>query len=92
MKYIFFVTSILGALRDYSKFKVFNIYKFMRSPIITQIIYCLLQYNKINYNNKLISIILERWLFLILKTIQSIYNDDYNNKKEKYKIKYKIKY
>jgi len=89
MIYIFFITSILGALRDYSKYKTFSIYKFIRSPIITQIIYCSIPYN--NYN-KLLSIIFERWLFLILKTIQSIYNNDYYEKKEKYKIKYNIKY
>lgn len=85
---IFFITSILGFLRDYSKYKQFNFYKFIRSPLLTFIIYYIF-YNNINIIHVLI---LERWIMLIYKTIISINNNDYQTKKEKYKIKYNIKY
>ena len=90
--YIFFITSIHGASRDYSKFKKLNFCKFIRSPIITYIFYLLL--NKLIITNKinkiLLAIILERWYFLIVKTIISIKNNDYEKKKNKYKLKYDL--
>tara|TARA_B110000208_G_C11629130_1_gene380172 strand:- start:629 stop:910 length:282 start_codon:yes stop_codon:yes gene_type:complete len=88
--YLFFITSILGALRDYSKTKKLCFYKFIRSPIIIYIFYLII--NKLIINNKinkiLLAIIFERWFFLILKTIISFKNNDYINKKKKYSIKY----
>ena len=42
-------------------------------------------------NSVLKAIILERWVFLLLKTLISVYNNDYY-KKEKYKKKYNMIY
>ena len=62
--YIYFVTAVLGFIRDYSKTKNVNIIKFMRSPLIILIIQEILKLYDIN-NSILYSLILERWFFLI---------------------------
>ena len=92
MIYIFFITSILGLLRDYSKTKQIILCKFIRSPIITYIIYKLLNIIYINNHNYNIckAIIFERWIMLIYKTILSFIKNDYEIKKSKYKLKYEF--
>lgn len=96
MKYVIFfsfITAILGALRNYSKYKVFNTFLFIRTPIISTTIYFI--FNHFLHNvivSSLFSVITERWFFLLLKTITSIVNNDYYKKKEKYKIKYDMIY
>ena len=89
--YIYFITAILGCMRDYSKTKNISILKFLRTPIIIFLIDFILKIFNIN-NSILKAIIFERWLFLILKMFLSYYNNDYYNKKEKYKKKYKMIY
>lgn len=88
---IFFITPILGAIRNYSKYKQFKLTLFIRTPITYFLIYNLL---KIYYQKNIIlyTLILERWYFLIYKTLISIFNDDYNIKKNKYIKKYNLKY
>jgi len=88
---IFFITPILGAIRNYSKYKQFKLTLFIRTPITYFLIYNLL---KIYYQKNMIlyTLILERWYFLIYKTLISIFNDDYNIKKNKYIKKYNLKY
>tara|TARA_Y100000768_G_scaffold277219_1_gene212645 strand:+ start:4306 stop:4578 length:273 start_codon:yes stop_codon:yes gene_type:complete len=89
--YIYFITAILGCIRDYSKTKYISILKFIRTPLIIFLINYILKNYNVN-NSVLKAIILERWVFLLLKTLISVYNNDYYNKKEKYKIKYNIIY
>lgn len=88
---IFFITPILGAIRNYSKYKQFKLTLFIRTPITYFLIYNLL---KIYYQKNMIlyTLILERWYFLIYKTLISVFNDDYNIKKNKYIKKYNLKY
>ena len=89
--YLIFITSILGFIRDYSKYKLFSFNKFIRTPLIILIINFVL--NILGYNESLLlSLIFERWFFLILKSIISYFNNDYLKKKNKYIMKYKIKY
>ena len=86
----FFITSVLGAIRNFVKYKKFNIYLFIRSPLISLIIYKLLPSN---LEHKLISsLILERWALLLFKSIISLKQNDYHIKKEKYIKKYNLKY
>ena len=83
----FFITTVLGFIRDYSKHKRFSLTKFMRTPIICYFIHHFLQY----YYGKtgvVYSIIYERWLMLGLKTMKSIYYNDYYRKRSKYLLKY----
>jgi len=88
---IFFVTSLLGLIRDYTKYKNICYFKFIRSPLITCLIYNILNILKIN-NSILLSIIFERWFFLVYKSLLSFYNNDYIKKKYKYKYKYNLNY
>lgn len=89
----FLIVPILGALRDYTKYKKFIFTKFIRTPIITFFFYVM---NRYFIKNPIIAISLsinmERWFFLLIKTIVSCYNDDYNKKREKYIKKYNLKY
>ena len=92
MYLLFFITSILGLLRNYVKYKKLNIYLFIRSPLLTLFIfYIISKFYSFNYSI-LLSLILERWIMLILKSIISLYRNDYIRKKDKYKQKYNIKY
>lgn len=87
---MFFITATLGTVRNYIKYKKFNIWLFIRSPILTFLIYRLLPDK---YNNKIfMALIFERWLLLGYKSINSYYNDDYNKKKLKYIKKYNLEY
>ena len=88
---IFFITSILGLIRDFIKYKNISFKKFIRTPILTIIFYYILSFTNIS-NPIFLAIILERWFFLILKSFISCFNNDYLNKKEKYKIKYNLIY
>ena len=89
--HLIFITSILGFIRDYSKYKLFSFNKFIRTPLIILIIYFIL--NILGFKESLLlSLIFERWFFLIIKAIISYSNNDYLKKKRKYIIKYNIKY
>lgn len=89
----FLITPMLGAFRNYSKFKNINMLLFFRSPIICCILYSI--YAKYCANVQLCisaSCISERWVMLLYKTGVSVYNNDYETKKEKYRVKYGILY
>jgi hypothetical protein len=84
---IYFITPILGSLKNYVKYKQFNILNFLRTPVVYFLFQLILQtrdYWKI--------LILERWFFFIFKIIRSLLRNDYQQKKDKYKLKYNMKY
>ena len=83
---LFFITPILGALKNIVKYKKFNFLLFIRSPMLTYLIYLICKYNI------LLSFILERWFMFIYKIFRAYVTDNYNTKKEKYKLKYNITY
>ena len=84
--YIFY-TALLGSLKNYVKYKQFNIFLFLRTPLCIFFIQLLLKTNNIWK-----VLIYERWLMFIFKIVRSLYRDDYHNKREKYKIKYNMQY
>lgn len=98
MLILYSLTPILGALRNYVKYKKFNIKIFIRTPVTYYFIHIfLINFNKLNYvfkNNNIIlyTLIYERWFFLIYKTILSYINNDYYLKREKYIKKYGLQY
>jgi hypothetical protein len=84
---IYMTTPFLGLMRNYIKYKKFNIFLFIRTPIIYLFINLLFQ------NNNIWQILIyERWFFLIYKSLLSIYNNDYIKKKNKYIKKYDLIY
>ena len=85
--YLYLITPFLGSLKNYVKYKRFNILVFLR----TLYIYFILKLS-IQTNNIWIILMLERWFFFVFKIIKSIINNDYNNKKQKYIEKYKLIY
>ena len=88
---LYTLTPLLGALRNYVKYKQFKTMIFIKTPITYFIIHKLLEIIKCN-NIILYTLILERWYFLLYKTFLSIFNDDHNIKKQKYIKKYNLKY
>lgn len=84
---LYFITPLLGSLRNYVKYKKLNFLLFIRTPIT----YFFLS-NLFRCNNVWQTLIYERWFFFIYKTWISIYNDDYNTKRDKYIKKYGLKY
>ena len=92
MKYFFLVTSILGLIRNYIKYKELKLLLFLRTPILCEFIFYFVKFKTEYKYAILISIIFERWLMLIIKSFLSYIKDDYNIKKEKYKNKYNLKY
>jgi hypothetical protein len=85
--YLYLITPILGSLKNYVKYKRFNILVFLRTLYIYSILKLAIQ-----TDNKWIILMLERWFFFLFKIIRSIINDDYNNKKQKYIEKYRLIY
>ena len=91
--YLFFlITPSLGLLRNYIKYKNLSLTLFIRSPAISIILFELMNINYPQYNNLLISIILERWCMLVSKSLISFCRNDYIRKKQKYIDKYNLKY
>ena len=84
---LFLITPFLGLFRNYVKYKQLNILLFIRTPILYFLLQILLQTRNIWK-----ILILERWLLLFVKTLLSIYKNDYQNKKIKYIKKYNLKY
>ena len=84
---IYFITPILGFLKNYIKYKRINLFIFLRTPFIYFLLRILFQRFTI-YE----ILIYERWIFFIYKIILSYINDDYHKKKEKYKKKYNLQY
>lgn len=87
MFYLLFATPLFGCLKNYVKYKNFNFYIFIRTPLI----YILLKYI-LKTNNIWKLLICERWYFLIYKTFLSLIRNDYINKKNKYIKKYNLIY
>ncbi len=87
MFYLLFATPLFGYLKNYVKYKNFNFYIFIRTPLI----YILLNYI-FRINNIWKLLIYERWYFLIYKTFLSLIRNDYINKKNKYIKKYNLIY
>lgn len=85
--YLYLITPILGSLKNYVKYKRFNILVFIRTLYIYYILKLAIQ-----TDNTWIILMLERWFFFLFKIIRSIINNDYNNKKQKYIEKYRLIY
>jgi len=84
---IIIITPILGAFRNYVKYKYFKPLVFIRTPILYLLIQAIIQTNNIWK-----ILILERWFMLIYKTCLSLLRNDYMKKKHKYILKYNLKY
>ena len=85
--YLYLITPLLGSLKNYVKYKRFNILIFIRTIYIYFILKLFIQTN----NNWLI-LMLERWFFFLFKIIRSIVRNDYERNRNKYINKYGIKY
>ena len=86
MYYLYFITPLLGCIRNYVKYKQLKILLFIRTPFTY---FCI---NLIFKGNIWKTLMYERWFFFIYKTFLSLYNDDYHKKKNKYILKYGLKY
>ncbi len=85
--WIYTITPLLGSLKNYVKYKRFNVLIFIR----TFFIYLILKL-AIQTNNTFLILILERWFFFIFKIIRSLLRNDYIRNRTKYETKYKIIY
>jgi hypothetical protein len=93
MYYLISVTPILGLLRNYTKYKKIDRKLFLRTPILSLIIYKLFLINNFKEEKYFyLSLIIERWFLLAYKGLYSYFNKDYIKKKEKYIKKYNISY
>jgi len=81
------ITPLLGSLKNYVKYKQFNILILLRTPFIYFLLQLILQ-----TNNVWKILVIERWILFLFKISRSLYRNDYYVKKEKYKIKYNINY
>ena len=85
------IIPVLGALKNYVKYKRVSLLLFLRTPIIYTIIYTYLKL--LNYKNKIsLTIIYERIFMFIYKIIYSLLTDSYHKNKLKYIKKYNILY
>ena len=84
---LWLMTPLLGAIKNYVKYKQFKILIFLRTPILYIFIFLLIQ-----ETNPWKILILERWFLLLYKSFLSLYRNDYMKKKEKYIQKYGLKY
>ena len=84
---LWLMTPLLGATKNYVKYKQFKILIFLRTPILYIFIFLLIQ-----ETNPWKILILERWFLLLYKSFLSLYRNDYMKKKEKYIQKYGLKY
>lgn len=85
--YLYTITPFLGSLKNYVKYKRFDILIFVRSFYVYLILHLFTQ-----TNNIWLILTLERWFFFVFKIIRSIYRNDYMRNKSKYETKYKIIY
>ena len=84
---ILLITPLMGAIRNYTKYKKFQPLIFIRTPILYFFIYLFFQTKNIWK-----ILIFERWFMFIYKTCFSIYRKDYIRNKEKYQKKYGLTY
>ena len=85
------IIPVLGALKNYVKYKRVSVLLFLRTPFIYSFIYSYLKL--FNYKNKVIlTIVNERIFMFIYKIIYSLLTDSYHKNKLKYIKKYNILY
>lgn len=84
---LYFITPLLGCLKNYVKYKQLDFLIFIRTPLLYFLII-----NLFSHDNIYKILIYERWTFFIYKTCLSLYRNDYINKKKKYIKKYGLKY
>ena len=85
------IIPILGAVKNYVKYKRVSLLLFLRTPIIYSIFYTFLWIRK--YKNKIsLTIINERIFMFLYKIIYSLLTDTYHKNKLKYIKKYNILY
>ena len=82
-------TPILGALKNYIKYKKFNIITFSRTPILCTFLFIIMsQFTTTDYSTIFFILILERWVMFIYKILVAYIDDNYIKKKDKYVLKY----
>ena len=85
------IIPILGAVKNYVKYKRVSLLLFLRTPVIYSIFYTFLWIRK--YKNKIsLTIINERIFMFLYKIIYSLLTDKYHKNKLKYIKKYNILY
>ena len=85
------IIPVLGALKNYVKYKRVSLLLFLRTPFIYTFIYSYLRLFR--YKNKIIlTIVNERIFMFIYKIIYSLLTDSYHKNKLKYIKKYNILY
>ena len=85
------IIPVLGALKNYVKYKRVSALLFLRTPVIYSIIYTYLW--TLKFKNKVsLTIIYERIFMFIYKIIYSLLTDSYHKNKLKYIKKYNILY
>tara|TARA_B100000575_G_scaffold213697_1_gene174505 strand:- start:129 stop:437 length:309 start_codon:yes stop_codon:yes gene_type:complete len=85
------IIPVLGALKNYVKYKRVSVLLFLRTPFIYTFIYSYLRL--LNYKNKIIlTVVNERIFMFIYKIIYSLLTDSYHKNKLKYIKKYNILY
>ena len=85
------IIPVLGAVKNYVKYKRVSVLLFLRTPFIYTFIYSYLRLFK--YKNKIIlTIVNERIFMFIYKIIYSLLTDSYHKNKLKYIKKYNILY
>ena len=85
--YLYLITPLLGSLKNYVKYKRFNIIVFLRTIYIYYILKLFIQ-----TNNTWLILMLERWFFFAFKIIRSFIRNDYIRNQKKYEEKYKLIY
>ena len=85
------IIPVLGAAKNYVKYKRVSFLLFLRTPVIYSFIYTYLRL--LNHNNKVIlTIVNERIFMFIYKIVYSLLTDSYHKNKLKYIRKYNILY
>jgi len=85
------IIPVLGAAKNYVKYKRVSFLLFLRTPVIYSFIYTYLRL--LNHKNKVIlTIVNERIFMFIYKIVYSLLTDSYHKNKLKYIRKYNILY
>jgi hypothetical protein len=86
---LWFVTPVLGALRNYAKYRTFNPVLFVRTPVLSGLLYVAVVHAEVLPDSTaiLVAAISERWVLLAYKMSLSFYYDDFRVKKAKYILK-----
>jgi len=85
--YLYTITPLLGSLKNYVKYKRFNMLIFIRTIYIYFIIQLF-----VKGNNIWMTLMLERWFFFVFKIIRSFIRNDYIRNRLKYEKKYSLIY